>query len=81
MWEVWKVKKEGSNQGRSFLSCPQRREEQCDFFEWFNPTLTQKPVKKEPVKNTFNEEDDQPFTVYEPKFYTDYSCTYNRRSK
>ena len=73
--KVWEVKKEGPNQGRSFVSCPQQREEQCDFFRWFDP------VKKEPVKNTFNEEDDNPFIVYAPKFYTDYSCAYNRRRK
>ena len=78
--KVWKVKKEGPNQGRSFLSCPQQREEKCNFFRWFDPTPVPNPVKKEPVKNTFNEEDDNPneeddnpFIVYAPKFYMDYN--------
>ena len=79
--KVWKVKKEGPNQGRSFLSCPQQREKQCDFFEWFDSTPVPNPVKKEPVKNTFDEENDciDPFTAYVPKFYTDYSCTTPKR--
>ena len=38
---VWKVKKEGPNQGQSFARCPDPREERCDFFEWLDPT----PVK------------------------------------
>ena len=72
---VWKVKKEGPNQGRSFLCCPHLiREEQCDFFRWFDST----PVPNR-VKNTFDEENDDPFTAYVPKFYADYKCTSPKR--
>lgn len=28
------VKKEGPTKGRQFFSCPKRRDEQCDFFQW-----------------------------------------------
>ena len=76
--KVWKVKKEGPNQGRSFLICPHRHGEKCDFFKWFDST----PVPN-PMKNTFVEKNDciDPFTAYVPKFYTDYSCTTPKRVK
>ena len=64
--KVWKVKKEGRNQGRSFVKCPQRREEQCDFFEWFDPT---------PVPNPVGKNDETYRSIYTPNYYTDYSCT------
>ena len=72
--KVWKVKKEGPNQGRSFLSCPHRHEEKCDFFKWFDPTPVQNPMK-----NTFDKENEciDPFTTYVPKFYTEYKTTQN----
>ena len=35
--KVQKVKKEGPNQGRPFLCCPEPVEERCKFFKWFNP--------------------------------------------
>ena len=36
-----KVKKEGRNRGRYFLCCAERREDNCDFFRWSNPTQQQ----------------------------------------
>ena len=62
---VWKVKKEGPNQGRSFARCPDPREERCNFFEWFDP----------------DKESDDPFTTYVPRFYTNYKCKSQKRIK
>ena len=69
---VWKVKKEGPNQGRSFIRCPQPREERCNFFNWFDPTPVPNPVEK----NTSNKKNDETYqSIYTPNYYTDYSCT------
>ena len=35
-----RVKKEGSNQGRTFLCCPERIEESCRFFKWIEVPKT-----------------------------------------
>ena len=40
-----KVKKEGSNQGRSFLCCPERGEKKCKFFKWFNNSFDEDPLQ------------------------------------
>ena len=40
-----KVKKEGSNQGRSFLCCPERGEKKCKFFRWFNNNIDEDPLQ------------------------------------
>ena len=40
--KIRKVKKEGSNQGRNFLCCPEPREKSCKFFKWFE---TPEPVE------------------------------------
>ena len=40
-----KVKKEGSNQGRSFLCCPERGEKKCKFFRWFNDPVDEDPLQ------------------------------------
>ena len=42
--KLWRVTKEGPNQGRAFLRCPERGEEQCKFFEWVDVAET--PVSR-----------------------------------
>ena len=37
--KIWEVKKEGPNRGRSFLRCPEQREEKCKFFSWVEPPV------------------------------------------
>ena len=81
--KVWKVKKEGPNQGRSFAACPQPRifascphpsEERCNFFDWFNPAPIPNPMGKKPEgKNTSNKNDETYKSVYTPNYYMEYT--------
>ena len=36
--------KTGKNKSRSFLCCAEGREDDCNFFEWPNPTPQQPPL-------------------------------------
>lgn len=48
---VQKVKKEGCNQGRSFLCCPEPREKSCKFFQWYETPSPKENEPKEPEED------------------------------
>ena len=52
------VKKEGPNQGRSFLSCPEWGEKKCKFFRWFETTCSRESDDKK-VDDEFQRLDEE----------------------
>ena len=42
--KLLKVKKEGPNQGRNFLCCPERKKKSCKFFKWFEDPIDEDPL-------------------------------------
>ena len=53
-----KVRKEGPNQGRSFLCCPHWGERKCEFFEWFE-TLGSRELDGKKVDDEFRRLDEE----------------------
>ena len=50
--KIRKVKKEGSNEGRNFLCCPEPREKSCKFFKWFEtPEPVEVTADEDPLVN------------------------------
>ena len=55
------VKKEGSNQGRSFLCCPERGEKKCKFFRWFETTCSRESDDKKADDEFQRLDEENPF--------------------
>ena len=68
-----KVKKQGPNQGRTFLCCPEPLWESCKFFRWLDVTKT--PNSDVMEENTETPEYSVDRNIYIPEYFTDFSNT------
>ena len=64
------VKKAGKNKGRFFLCCPEKRENDCCFFQWSNPTQRLPPLKVLRVPEKPAKPDDNPLEPGSIVFFT-----------
>ena len=65
---MWKVKKEGPNHGRTFFTCPERKGKQCKSFSWVEPPTP--PTSPDAIPGTQEHQ-----SAYTPNYYMNYSKT------